>query len=58
MLQRNGDVDPVEMYQVFNMGIGMVAITSERDAKRTMSILRGKQIGCIGRGAGKTHLVF
>jgi phosphoribosylformylglycinamidine cyclo-ligase len=58
MLQRNGDVDPAEMYQVFNMGIGMVAITSERDAKRTMSILRGKQIGCIGRGAGKTHLVF
>ncbi len=58
ILQRNGDVDPVEMYQVFNMGIGMVAITSERDAKRTMSILRGKQIGCIERGAGKAHLVF
>jgi phosphoribosylformylglycinamidine cyclo-ligase len=58
MLQRNGDVDPPEMYQVFNMGIGMVAITSERDAKRTMSILRGKQIGCIERGAGKVQLVF
>jgi phosphoribosylformylglycinamidine cyclo-ligase len=58
MLQRNGDVDPVEMYQVFNMGIGMVAITSEHDAKRTMLILRGKQIGCIERGAGKAHLVF
>ena len=58
MLQRNGDVDSPEMYQVFNMGIGMVAITSERDAKRTMSILRGKQIGRIERGAGKVHLVF
>jgi len=58
MLQRNGDVYPLEMYQVFNMGIGMVAITSERDAKRTMSILRGKRIGCIERGAGKAHLVF
>src|SRR5438874_7080569 len=58
MLQRNGDVDPPEMYQVFNMGIGMVAITSKRDAKRTMSILRGKQIGRIERGAGKVHLVF
>ena len=58
ILQRNGDVDPAEMYQVFNMGIGMVAITSERDAKRTMSILRGKQIGRIERGAGKVHLVF
>ncbi len=58
ILQRNGDVDPAEMYQVFNMGIGMVAIVSKRDTKRTMSILRGKQIGCIERGAGKAHLVF
>jgi phosphoribosylformylglycinamidine cyclo-ligase len=58
ILQRNGDVHLAEMYQVFNMGIGMVAIVSERDAKRTMSILRGKQIGCIERGAGRAHLVF
>src|SRR5438270_2243306 len=39
ILQRNADVNRSEMYQVFNMGIGMVAIVSERDAKRTMSIL-------------------
>ena len=58
ILQRNGDVDLAEIYQVFNMGIGMVAIVSKRDTKRTMSILRGKQIGCIERGAGKAHLVF
>ncbi len=57
-LQQNGNVDAEEMYQVFNMGIGMVAIVSERDAKRTMSILRGKQIGRLERGAGKAHLLF
>jgi len=57
-LQQKGNVDVEEMYQVFNMGIGMVAIVSERDAKRTMSILRGKQIGRLERGAGKAHLVF
>jgi len=57
-LQQKGNVDAGEMYQVFNMGIGMVAIVSERDAKRTMSILRGKQIGHLERGAGKAHLVF
>src|SRR5207237_3972138 len=35
ILQRNGDVDPDEMYQVFNMEIGMVAILSGLDnAKR------------------------
>ncbi len=57
-LQQKGNVDAEEMYQVFNMGIGMVAIVSERDAKRTMSILRGKQIGRLERGAGKAHLLF
>jgi len=57
-LRQKGNVDAREMYQVFNMGIGMVAIVSERDAKRTMSILRGKQIGRLERGAGKAHLVF
>ncbi len=57
-LQQNGNVDAGEMYQVFNMGIGMVAIVSERDAKRTMSILPGKQIGRLERGAGKARLVF
>ena len=57
-LQQKGNVDAREMYQIFNMGIGMVAIVSERDAKRTMSILGGKQIGCLERGAGKARLVF
>ena len=57
-LQQKGNVDADEMYQVFNMGIGMVVIVSEHDAKRTMSILRGKQIGRLERGAGQAHLVF
>jgi phosphoribosylformylglycinamidine cyclo-ligase len=57
-LQENGNVDAAEMYQVFNMGIGMVAIVSERDAKRALSILRAKRIGRIERGTGKTILSF
>jgi phosphoribosylformylglycinamidine cyclo-ligase len=58
ILQRSGDVDPAEMYQVFNMGIGMVAIVSERDVQRTMSILKAKQIGRTELGRGETKLVF
>jgi phosphoribosylformylglycinamidine cyclo-ligase len=58
LIRDTGDVDLAEMYQVFNMGIGMVAIVSERDAKRAMSILRAKRIGRIERGSGKTRLVF
>ena len=58
ILQRNGDVDPVEMYQVFNMGIGMVAIVAERDATKVMRMLKAKRIGRIERGTGRTRLLF
>ena len=58
ILQGNGRVSSAEMYQVFNMGIGMVAIVAERDAKRAMSILQAKRIGWIERGRGKTRLLI
>jgi phosphoribosylformylglycinamidine cyclo-ligase len=58
VLQKNGNVDAQEMYQVFNMGIGMVAIVAERNARTAMSILRAKRIGRIERGTGKTRLSF
>ena len=58
ILQQNGDVDREEMYQVFNMGIGMAAVVSERDAKRAVSLLRAKRIGRVERGRGKTILSF
>jgi phosphoribosylformylglycinamidine cyclo-ligase len=57
ILQQNGNVDPEEMYQVFNLGIGMVAIVAPRDAVKVMGILRAKRIGRIEPGAGKTRLL-
>jgi len=56
ILQQNVDVDAAEMYQVFNMGIGMVVIVARQDAQRAKSILRAKEIGRIERGSGKTVL--
>jgi phosphoribosylformylglycinamidine cyclo-ligase len=56
ILQQNGDVDAAEMYQVFNMGIGMVVIVARQDAQRAKSILRAREIGRIERGSGKTVL--
>src|ERR1043166_2298918 len=58
MIEENGDVDSAEMYQIFNMGIGMVAIVSEKNAKRMISILSAKQIGRIEPGSGRTCLCF
>jgi phosphoribosylformylglycinamidine cyclo-ligase len=56
ILQQNGNVDLAEMYQVFNMGIGMVAIVSKRDAARATRMLNAKRIGFTARGSGKTKL--
>jgi phosphoribosylformylglycinamidine cyclo-ligase len=58
ILQKNGNVDRQEMYQVFNMGIGMVAIVAEQNARNAMSVLRAKRIGRIEPGRGKTRLSF
>jgi phosphoribosylformylglycinamidine cyclo-ligase len=56
ILQQKGNIDLHEMYQVFNMGIGMTAVVSERDAQRAMRMLKAKRIGHITRGNGKVRL--
>jgi phosphoribosylformylglycinamidine cyclo-ligase len=58
VLEENGKIDPEEMYQVFNMGIGMVAVVSERDAGRAMLMLKAKRIGRIAHGNGRVRLKF
>jgi phosphoribosylformylglycinamidine cyclo-ligase len=58
LLQKNGRIEREEMFQVFNMGIGMVAIVSQEDAAPLGRRLRAKVIGRIERGSGKTRLVF
>jgi phosphoribosylformylglycinamidine cyclo-ligase len=58
IMQKNGSVDTEEMYQIFNMGIGMVAFVAERNAKRAISMLRAKPIGRIERGTGRVRLIF
>jgi phosphoribosylformylglycinamidine cyclo-ligase len=58
VLQESGKIDPREMYQVFNMGIGMAAVVSERDAQQTMRILKAKRIGHVVRGSRRVLLEF
>jgi phosphoribosylformylglycinamidine cyclo-ligase len=58
ILHQNGNIDLHEMYQVFNMGIGMTAMVSERDARRAMRMLKAKRIGQIARGIGRVRLKF
>ena len=52
ILQERGKVAREEMYQVFNMGIGMVAIVAPNDTSTLAKQLRAKAIGRIEPGAG------
>ena len=58
ILAENGKVPREEMYQVFNMGIGMVAIVAKKDAQQVARSLRATPIGQIEPGSGKTRLQF
>lgn len=57
-LERNSRIERTEMYQVFNMGIGMVAIVSEKDSAKASRVLKAQRIGTIVNGKGKTRLVL
>jgi phosphoribosylformylglycinamidine cyclo-ligase len=57
-LEENGKIDRQEMFQVFNMGIGMVAIVSENDSEQARRILKARRIGTIAKGKGQTRLIF
>ncbi len=59
IMQAGGQVPKAEMFQVFNMGVGMALVVAERDASGALKTL-GKgafRIGRIERGQGKTRLV-
>ena len=56
-IREGGSVDPVEMFQVFNMGIGMVVVVARQRAEAIARSLRGRVIGEIVRGERCTVLV-
>ncbi|HET6409784.1 MAG TPA: phosphoribosylformylglycinamidine cyclo-ligase, partial [Chthoniobacteraceae bacterium] len=57
-IQKGGGVDPIEMYQVFNMGIGMVIVVAEKDASVVLKKTKGTVIGGIVKGSGVVNLVI
>jgi phosphoribosylformylglycinamidine cyclo-ligase len=46
-----------EMYQVFNMGIGMALVVSERHAAAIAKQTKSRRIGRIEKGTGVTRLI-
>jgi phosphoribosylformylglycinamidine cyclo-ligase len=57
-IQRGGTVDPTEMYQVFNMGIGMTIVVAAKDVDGIVKKTKGKVIGGIVKGTGVVKLVM
>ena len=61
VLQAKGKVSETEMHQVFNMGIGMIAIVDEESAKGVLRTIRANghrawEIGLIDSGTSKVQL--
>jgi phosphoribosylformylglycinamidine cyclo-ligase len=56
LIQKGGSVAQEEMFQVFNMGIGMVVVVSKRYADEVIALTKGKVIGQITPGSGKVLL--
>ncbi len=46
-LQEEGDVEDLEMYKTFNMGMGFVVVIPKNDAKNVAKMLDGKVVGKI-----------
>jgi len=57
-LQEKGKVSPEELHHVFNMGIGMVAIVSPKDAVKILDKTKSWIIGSVVPGKGVTKLKF
>ncbi|MFQ3577603.1 MAG: phosphoribosylformylglycinamidine cyclo-ligase [Verrucomicrobiia bacterium] len=57
LIGKAGDVPREEMFQVFNMGIGMVVIVPERNARELAKAIRARLIGRVTSGSGQVHLL-
>jgi phosphoribosylformylglycinamidine cyclo-ligase len=57
-IRAGGKIDPTEMYQVFNMGIGMTVIVSAKDREKALKLTKGRVIGSIQNGSGVVRLDF
>jgi len=62
VIQKYGNIEDAEMYQVFNMGIGMTAIVSADKADSILKFIKANKfkawvIGEIVKGSQKTQVV-
>jgi phosphoribosylformylglycinamidine cyclo-ligase len=57
-IEQGGKVDRAEMYQVFNMGIGMAVVVAAADREKALKLTKGRVIGRMEKGTGIVRLEF
>ena len=59
LIQQRGEVDATEMYRIFNMGIGMIAIVDKESASKIQSLIKEPTfvIGELVSGSKKVQLI-
>ncbi len=57
-IREGGSIDRTEMYQVFNMGIGMTVVVSAAHREKALQLTKGRVIGRIEKGSGLVRLSF
>jgi len=59
LIQKRGGIKDEEMFRVFNMGIGMVAICGQKTADKMLSSMAdARQIGKIARANGSERVII
>ncbi len=59
LIQQRGNIDQDEMYRVFNMGIGMVVISSPQNISQlTKKLPEARVIGEVVKAAGKERVII
>jgi phosphoribosylformylglycinamidine cyclo-ligase len=58
LIQRLGEVEPAEMFDVFNMGLGMLVVVAPKDVARALAALPGDAyvVGEIVSGQGQVTI--
>lgn len=57
-IQHSGDIDDLEMFRVFNMGLGMVVVTSEEDAESLLGSIPGSwRLGRLVKQTGEERVI-
>lgn len=57
-IQRSGRIDDLEMFRVFNMGLGMVVVTSEKGAESLLGSIEGSwRVGRLVEQTGDERVI-